>query len=380
MSFNDTVRSIRMRVTPPSSRSFKRVTERLMLQNDEMMARLDVLSRQVSELENRVAVHDMHSRLRQEFLFRKDGESSKDSNRRFFASIPAASGAKRLMQLANAKIMEALHEICTANNIDYWFAYGTLVATLSRHGFIPWDDDIDLCMMRDDAFKLYQLMKKNDRYQITLVYDWMGVCKQYRFSMKDSSIPCFVDISIYDWATDALRSHDDEIRALRLKLMDEVHSSIRVFSYWKDRLWLFAPDSGFVVQTSDVDLRTQDPSLTFEQVEIIERIFSKYQQEAIEKGILCDREDATAVAYAIDNTYDAPWRRILWPMDMIFPIRACDFETYHFYIPNDAESVANECYPGWPYLPSDILSHDHISGALLDQPEVLESMRTYLEQ
>ena len=78
---------------------------------------------------------------------------------KIFDALPNAEGDIRLMQQANAALMSKLDAICTANNIQYWLSYGSLVGTLSRSGFIPWDDDIDICMIRSDVDKLAAALK-----------------------------------------------------------------------------------------------------------------------------------------------------------------------------------------------------------------------------
>ncbi len=100
---------------------------------------------------------------------------------KIFDALPNAEGDIRLMQQANAALMSKLDAICTANNIQYWLSYGSLVGTLSRSSFIPWDDDIEICMIRSDVDKLTAALKNDPEYQITLVYDWFVKCRQVRF-------------------------------------------------------------------------------------------------------------------------------------------------------------------------------------------------------
>lgn len=47
-----------------------------------------------------------------------------------------------------------IHQVCTEHGLRYSLAYGTLIGAVRHKGFIPWDDDIDLMMPREDYEKL----------------------------------------------------------------------------------------------------------------------------------------------------------------------------------------------------------------------------------
>ena len=56
-------------------------------------------------------------------------------------------------------IMLEIDKVCQNNNIDYFLTGGTLIGAKRHNGFIPWDDDADIIMSRDNWFKFYDRLK-----------------------------------------------------------------------------------------------------------------------------------------------------------------------------------------------------------------------------
>lgn len=56
----------------------------------------------------------------------------------------------RLIQLRLLKILDAIDSLCRKHEIQYWLTAGNLLGSVRHGGFIPWDDDVDICMMRSD--------------------------------------------------------------------------------------------------------------------------------------------------------------------------------------------------------------------------------------
>ena len=66
----------------------------------------------------------------------------------------------RRLQLCELEILKAVVEVCDRHNLKYWLVYGTLLGAVRHHGFIPWDDDMDLAMELKDLARFEKYARK----------------------------------------------------------------------------------------------------------------------------------------------------------------------------------------------------------------------------
>ena len=67
----------------------------------------------------------------------------------------------RELQMELLKIMDEIHRVCEKNNIPYCLIAGSALGICNYKGFIPWDDDMDICIKREDWNRFIDAMNKD---------------------------------------------------------------------------------------------------------------------------------------------------------------------------------------------------------------------------
>ena len=62
------------------------------------------------------------------------------------------------------RLLSIVDKACQSLNITYWLDAGTLIGAIRHQGFIPWDDDIDIAMIKSDYLKLIEYLDTNLDY------------------------------------------------------------------------------------------------------------------------------------------------------------------------------------------------------------------------
>ncbi|MBR4447854.1 phosphorylcholine transferase LicD [Methanobrevibacter sp.] len=68
--------------------------------------------------------------------------------------------ARRKFRTLYVELLIFFDKVCNKYDIDYWLGFGTLLGAVRHGGFIPWDDDIDLVVLRKDYNKLIEVLPK----------------------------------------------------------------------------------------------------------------------------------------------------------------------------------------------------------------------------
>lgn len=104
------------------------------------------------------------------------------------------------IQQSQAEILILLKEmdrICRKHDIKYSLHGGTLLGAVRDKGFIPWDDDADVTMMREEYNKLLAIFNDESK-EFRLIESYLHMPRIIRRDFKEDTVFAWVDIMIYD--------------------------------------------------------------------------------------------------------------------------------------------------------------------------------------
>lgn len=122
------------------------------------------------------------------------------------------------------ELLRRFHAFCVENDIRYFISHGTLLGALRYKGFIPWDDDLDVLVPREDYDRLISVYPDEGQYRLfapekdrSYFYPYAKLCDMSTRKVEgdyDNGVELGIDIDVFplDYWDDDLQKAKAEVK------------------------------------------------------------------------------------------------------------------------------------------------------------------------
>lgn len=231
----------------------------------------------------------------------------------------------RDVQLEILEIMDEIDRICRKNKIKYALHAGSALGCINYQGFIPWDDDLDIIIAKDDYFKFIKALKKDlnkekfcfqcyqtdKRYNVLIpnmkIRKKNTYIKEKNFLLKNKCNECdglFVDVSWYAGVSEN-------------KFIDQ---------FYRTLIKILMP---FIIILENIKINP------IPLKNLVEYIANKYAE---------GNRNSKYVSQTIAIPWEKFMREPIFKREGIFPFKDCKFEGRTYMIYNNPMDVVHQWY------------------------------------
>lgn len=256
------------------------------------------------------------------------------------------------MQGIELDILKYFKSVCVEHDLQYFLAYGTLLGAVRHQGFIPWDDDIDVMMPREDYNRLVEILKENRHPYYKLIsietfpnftaplpkiIDTRTELIQHYDFIEKVKLGVYIDIFILDGAA------DDYETAIK-----RYHDSYQIYRRWmRADSKLFKPGKskiyGFLRLIRNIPYKIRGIIYYINKITLYNSQNSFYKTDYV-AAFTCGIEDAFVSVYGKDSFGEGCQLR---------------FVDEDFCVPQDYDNILKVRYGNYMELPPESKRKSH---------------------
>lgn len=249
------------------------------------------------------------------------------------------------VQEIELEILQKFHSICEKHNLVYFLDAGTLLGAVRHKGFIPWDDDIDVGMPRNDYEKFLKIAQNElgDKYFLQN----RKTDKNYPFNFSKIRKN---NTSFVEWGLRNVKMHHGiyiDIFPYDILPIENQEEYMRECLYLdKQFLRKFVPD---LMREKEPGMKgflknLYKKTIYFLYKFIPEKMLDKKAKQLFTKYNNLDYKDKIYACHSFRDFYK-------FEGNIIFPISKVNFEGYKFNAPHDTDKFLRKFYDDYMQLP-----------------------------
>ncbi|MGL5575482.1 MAG: LicD family protein [Sarcina sp.] len=239
-------------------------------------------------------------------------------------------------QLTMYKMLKKIDKICEKHGIEYYLSDGTLLGAVRHKGFIPWDDDLDISMTRENYKKFEKVAQKElgDDFFVQTVdteekYGTYGIPMKVRYNHS---------LLVEHKALDAVYNQGIFIDVFP---MDKLPNNPKVIKFQKilsERL---------ISCTDNIDKASGLKKL-FKVV--CSKIGYKRLQKILRMTLFFNNRSTTGkYTYGVDTFF---YNELIYESKNLFPLQRLEFEGTKFLAPHNPDAILTEVYGDYMKIPA----------------------------
>ena len=244
----------------------------------------------------------------------------------------------RKVQLKELDILLEVKRICEKHQIRYQLAGGTLLGAIRHKGFIPWDDDIDITMLREDYERFLEIAPREISPECYVESSRANPDYVYSFCKVKANGTTFIE-----QCTSNLGIHPgvwidifplDDIPEVDYSVLDKRDAQIR--------RWQTAVDYNAGVIT----LKKPLSIFYFKLLGVLNRHKLMYRKERV-----MQKANSKDGQFVIDYSCPYGYRKTIFPVSLYRDLIEVEFEGHMFSVVRDYDRVLTQFYGDYMQLP-----------------------------
>ena len=239
--------------------------------------------------------------------------------------IPRATGALRKTQIANLKITHIFSELCEQNGLKYWLDCGNALGAFRHKGFIPWDDDVDLGMLREDYEKFIELFKDGIPNHDDIYIDFRNNGKNKCYLKIKHKLLENIEVEVFPYDYYYKKTTFDE----------KVEITKKIKKYMSSHKFLFSILSPIYRNYPDR----------------MRKRFIDIRDKFILENKIPKPDEHPSLVFGMDAPHIE--KIYLYDYETIFPLGTIEYEGYKMACPNNMHEFLTQIYGNYMELPDD---------------------------